>query len=149
MPAEAARRPGFWRALGAALRRALLERERLPQLALRSERQATQRSLALLVRCLDAAQRDEFERMHRFTVRAPSGRRYRIAYGATANIDMIGEAGQVLCRLCARPFEVPVPAVMLSQKLMLETQEAEFLRLAARHEVLAVRPVRVGDYAGI
>lgn len=147
---ETRARAGFWRALGAALRQALRSRTRLEPFGLLPERQAAQRATALLVRCLDDAQRAEFQRTRGFTLTAPSGRRYRITFGATANIDMVSNSGEILCRLCARPLEVPVPAVMLAQKLMLETQEAEFLRVAARHEVLSTaRQARAAEYVGI
>lgn len=147
---DARERAGFWRSLGAALRQALRSRTRLEAFGLLPERQAAQRATALLVRCLDEAQRAEFQRTRGFTLTAPSGRRYRITFGATANIDMVSDTGEIVCRLCARPLEVPVPAVMLAQKLMLETQEAEFLRVAARHEVLgATRHAPAAEYVGI
>lgn len=99
---------------------------------------AHERSLELLVRCLTPAQRAEFARSNAFKVRGKSGQRYRITYGKTANIEVLAESGVVVGQLCAGPVDVPTPAVMLAQKLMLETQESEFLRIA--------RGTRVGPY---
>ena len=140
---------GFLASLAGALRQVFSSPRRFDRLGLVAERQASQRALALLRRCLDASQRAEFERTRGFVVCSPSGRRYRITYGTTANIDLVGEGGEILCRLCARPLDVPAPAVMLAQKLMLESQEADFLRLAARHEILGARQARTAEYLGV
>lgn len=96
------------------------------------DRRARERALRLLVRSLSPAQRVDFERSKAFEVRGKSGQLYRITYATTANIEVVTEAGVVVRRLCAGPVGVPIPAVMLAQKLMLETREAEFLRIAAR-----------------
>jgi hypothetical protein len=149
MRAEAARRPGLWRAFGAALGRALFRNRARYRLERLGEPHGAQRAATLLVRCLDDAQRAEFRRMRAFTVRSQSGRRYRISYSATANIDVLDAKGEVLYRLCARPLYIPVPAIMLSQKLMLETQEAEFLRVAVRHEAFGGGPMGLVDCARV
>ena len=95
-------------------------------------RGAEGRSLDLLMRCLTREQRAEFERFRTFTVRGKSGRLYRITYATTANVEVVMATGEVLSRLCAGPAGVPTPAVMLAQKLMLETAEQEFIRIAAQ-----------------
>lgn len=105
---------------------------RFAEMGLFEDRRARERSLALLVRCLTAAQRAEFQRSNTFTVRGSSGRRYRITYATTANVEALGPHGSIERRLCAGPTGVPIPSVMLAQKLMLENEEAEFLRIAAR-----------------
>lgn len=92
---------------------------------------ARERAVGLLLRCLTPAQRAEFERTRSFKVRGRSGQQYRITYGATANVEVL-ERGTVSRRLCAGPAGVPVAAAMLAQKLMLETDEAEFLCIAER-----------------
>lgn len=98
------------------------------------DRPAYQRSMDLLVQCLSSAQRTEFDRSRAFTVRGgQSGRQYRINYGTTGNIAVLTRSGRVEYRLCAGPTGIPVPAVMLAQKLMLETQESDFLRIAGRY----------------
>jgi erythromycin esterase-like protein len=97
------------------------------------DRRACVRSLELLEQCLSPAQRAEFARSSTFRVRGQSGQQYRITYGTTSNVEVLEPAGTVSRRLCALPAgNLPIPAVMLAQKLMLETQEAEFLRIAAQ-----------------
>jgi hypothetical protein len=110
----------------------MLAVQRVAEMGLLEDRRARDRSLSLLVRCLTPAQRAEFERSNAFKVRGKSGQQYRITYGTTANVEVLAQSGTVARRLCAGPVSVPVPAVMLAQKLMLETRESEFLHIAAR-----------------
>jgi hypothetical protein len=133
MAAEGAARSGLWSTLAAALRRALAARAGFAKLNLAARRLAEAHSRDLLVACLSPAQRAEFNRTLGFTVRGQSGRHYRVAYGATANIEVLGQGSELAFRLCAAPDDLPTPAVMLAQKLMLETREAEFLDIAVRH----------------
>ena len=131
-----AERTGVLRSIRRALWRALDARRRLAGLDAGAQRAAAERSRELLLACLTPAQRLEFDRTHAFSVRGKSGSRYRIGFGTVANVEVLGSRGEVLYRLCAKPADLPTPAVMLSQKLMLETREADFLRVAARHPVL-------------
>lgn len=128
--------PPFWRSFGRSLWRALEGRRRLSKFNIAAQRHASERSRQLLLGCLNTTQRAEFERTRAFRVRGQSGQWYRIGYGTIANIEVLGERGELRARLCARPNELPTPAVMLAQKLMLETREAEFLRIAASQPVL-------------
>ena len=125
-----------WRSIRRALSRALDARRRMAALDAGAQRAAAERSRELLLACLTPAQRLEFERSHAFSVQGESGRRYRIGFGTVANVEVLGSRGEVLYRLCAKPADLPTPAVMLAQKLMLETREAEFLKIAARHPLL-------------
>ena len=101
--------------------------------ALLPDRRASERSVDLLLKCLTPAQRTEFARSSTFKVRGESCQQYRITYGTTSNVEVLGPSGTVARRLCAIPAgDLPIPAVMLAQKLMLETQESEFLRIAAQ-----------------
>lgn len=110
--------------------RRMLVAERFAEMDPFESRRSHERSLNLLVRYLTPAQRAEFERTNTFKVQGKSGQRYRITYGKSANIEVLTPSGMTVKRLCAGPVDVPAPAVMLAQKLMLETQEAEFLRIA-------------------
>lgn len=110
---------------------------RFAEFGLIEDRRAYRRSLNLLVQCLTPSQRAEFNRSRSLTVRGKSGQRYRITYATTSNIEVLTASGNVDHRLCAGPVGVPTPAVMLAQKLMLETQESEFLRIAAGQYVRA------------
>ena len=129
MPAE---RPSWVRALRGARSRLqrILVAERFAEIGFFERRRGHERSLNLLVRCLTPAQRAEFKASNAFKVRGESGQRYRITYGTTANVEVLSQSGAVLRQLCAGPLELPTPAVMLAQKLMLENREAEFLRIA-------------------
>jgi hypothetical protein len=109
----------------------ILAVEPFAEIGLFEDHRAHERSLRLLLRCLSAAQRAEFARSNAFKVRGESGQQYRITYATTSNIEVLAPSGAVARRLCAGPVGVPIPAVLLAQKLMLETQESEFLRIAA------------------
>jgi hypothetical protein len=109
----------------------LLAAEPFAEMGLSSEGRAHERSLNLLLRCLTPAQRADFARSNAFKVRGESGQQYRITYATTGNIEVLSQSGMVARRLCAGPVGVPIPAQMLAQKLMLETHESEFLRIAA------------------
>ena len=119
-----------------------LQRMLAAELGLFERRRAHERSLTLLMQCLTPAQRAEFAASKAFVVRGESGQLYRITYGDIANVEVLARSGTVLRQLCAGPVEVPTPAVMLAQKLMLETQECEFLRIARGSErnAIALRP---------
>ena len=103
---------------------------RFAEFGLIEDRRAYERSLTLLMRCLSPTQRAEFKRSRAFTVRGKGGQQYRVTHGTTANIELLTRSGRIAQRLCAGPVGIPTPAVMLAQKLMLESQEAEFLRIA-------------------
>jgi hypothetical protein len=116
----------------------LAARHHLAEVRRAEDAQAHQRSLDLLLSCLTPAQRAQFHRSHAFVVSGKSGAQYRINYGSVSNVEVITVNGTVNHRLCAGPVGIPIPAAMLSQKLMLEAQESEFLRIAARHPAMLV-----------
>jgi hypothetical protein len=118
----------LFRALRNGLER-VLAAHRYPEIGPIESYRAQELSLDLLVRCLTATQRADFAHTHAFEVRGESGQHYRITYGKRANIQVLAPSG-IVRRLCAGPLDVPAPAVMLAQKLMLENQETEFLRIA-------------------
>ena len=104
----------------------------------RTARAARDRARALLRLHLDAVQRAELDTTHSFIVTAPSGHRYRIAtrvpfnvHDETAGIDycvqFVDENGFGLY--------VPVEDLMLAQKILLETDEHEFLSIANKRRV--------------
>lgn len=67
-----------------------------------------------------------------FELESSSGRRYRIHRGHSRNILELNAAGQPVNRLCAhsRDLSMPDEDHILVQKLMLETDEAGFRRVA-------------------
>ena len=132
MAVDAAARPGFWRSLLLAFSAVLEARKEIPW-SPASLRDAAKRSRRLLMARLTPEQRAEFESAQCFTVEGASGRLYRVVFGTAINIEVLGEQGAVLYRLCAGPEHLPACSVMLAQKVMLETREEDFLRIAIRH----------------
>lgn len=101
---------------------------------------AARRAKILLLRRLTPVQRATFRENNWFVVTGgKTGRRYRInAKGSIcANIDVLAENdnGRVDHRLCAHaePASVPTCDQLLTQKIMLEWAEEEFLSRANRH----------------
>lgn len=97
------------------------------------QRTAGLRAKALLKAHLDDDQRATFRERQSFVVRAESGKRYEVGYGSVGNIHEIDEAGKRIHKYCIHPSGVPTEDTMLAQKLLLETDEREFLRVANRH----------------
>jgi hypothetical protein len=91
---------------------------------------AEARADELLAELLEPAQLDEYREHGRFTVVAPSGRTYRLLRGLGV-AEVNGEDGRVLRRFCIHPPRWhPAGDVLVCQKLLLETDEAEFLATA-------------------
>lgn len=107
-------------------------RRHLPQTA--GERVARQRAATLLEQHLTRAQRQELAQYGRFTVIARGSQRvYRVHRGRAGNVQLLDAQGRpVMGRTyCCHPAAaVPDEDTMLSQKLMIEHDEQEFLRLA-------------------
>jgi hypothetical protein len=98
--------------------------------------QDTRRRMAaareLLLSHLDEEQTEEWQRCRRFHVQTANGERtYRIREGITGNIRLIRE-GQEVEEYCIHPSGYPIEDTLLTQKLLLETDEEEFLRIANR-----------------
>jgi len=97
---------------------------------------AMNRAEALLQEALNAKQREELAQKGFFSLdvlnQNGQRRQYRIRRGRSRNVQQVDPvSGNVLKHLCAHPRElVPDADTMLAQKLMLETAEAEFLRIA-------------------
>ncbi len=91
---------------------------------------ARERALTLLLDHLTPAQRFQYETVHSFDVEV-NGRRYRISSGWSGNVKRLNESGGWIESLCIHfDRSMPIPDLMLAQKLMLETNEAEFRRIA-------------------
>lgn len=103
---------------------------------------ARRRAEALLLEHLDVDQRAEWAASRSFHVATADGvRRYRIKLGLAGNVALVkdGEleprvAGGHLRRFCMHVYhpdgKIPDEDNVLAQKLLLESDEAEFLRLA-------------------
>lgn len=99
----------------------------------RKRQEARKKAKALLVAELTEQQRDQLNEMAAFLVETEEGRRYRIKNGWSGNVEELDEDGRVIARYCIHPrLSVPHEDNMLAQKLMLETDEAAFQRIANR-----------------
>lgn len=93
-----------------------------------------QRGQQLLRAWLSPEQRECFERNSFFEVTGSgTGKRYRIRYGKTYNVDELDARGNVIQRLCFTPNDCLCQGdVMLAQKIALECDEGSALAVANR-----------------
>ncbi len=116
------------------------ERQQAEVLALQENRRLAQvKAEKLLLANLDSDQGAEFRKTRQFVVRSADGERcYRVEYGTAGNIRLLDKSGKAVAKFCIHPHVcLPVEDVMLCQKLLLETDEKEFLRIANRTEFAA------------
>lgn len=110
----------------------------------REEPRANRRALGLLLKLLNAEQREEFRKSgHFYVIGGKSHARYRIRPDRVANIDVMGEDGTVMYRLCVAPAGgVPVYDVMAAQMLHLQDAGAEerFVQMANVFYRMGSRP---------
>jgi hypothetical protein len=94
---------------------------------------AKKRAELLLTSILTDAQRETWEKEKFFEI-VVAGKVYRLRErGNYAQRVQLVEAGKPLVEYCIHPsatHELPAPDVLLAQKLLLETNELEFLRIA-------------------
>lgn len=108
------------------------ERELEAQAAqLRVQRDAANaKAEELLKLVLTPQQREELARHNRFHVRV-GPRRYRVDRGQHGNVKLLGERDEVVESYCIQPKGgLPDADAMAAQVLLLETDEATFLRVA-------------------
>lgn len=80
---------------------------------------------------------NQYQTLNYFDVNSPSrqDRLYRIRCGSTYNVLLV-ESGTPTMRLCAIPcLGMPMDYVLLSQLLMIRTNELLFLQIANRDSV--------------
>jgi hypothetical protein len=129
-----ASRPRFARLLLMVVRQ---EQQRQYQQQKKERIEALNKSTLILTETLNQHQRQDFEKHGYFFVQSPSGRLYRIREGRAINIDLMKGQSKIVVekRLCAHPaINCPNRDTMLIQKVMLEHQEAEFLRIANEYD---------------
>ena len=94
------------------------------------------RAHELLLEFLDESQKKEYLAKNYFHLEILDGKtsevkRYRIEKGFAGNVRRVDASGKILKRYCIHPIErVPDEDCMLTQKLLLETDEEQFLRVA-------------------
>lgn len=130
--AKTKRRDREAEAAAAAVRARFAEAERQRRRAYdeqaEASKEAAARARALLMTNLSPAQRESLEKYRFFDIRI-EGKTYRIHQGTHGNVRQV-ENGREIVTFCAQPDGVPAEDAMLAQKLMLETDEAAFLRVA-------------------
>jgi hypothetical protein len=101
------------------------------QLREEEEKAAETRAEDLLIALLTDAQILQYQ-MHGYFETEVNDKIYRIKKGRSGNVELI-EEGKPKFRYCAHPSEwTPNQDVMISQLLMLKTDEARFLKTANR-----------------
>ena len=89
------------------------------------------RGLRLLREWLSPEQLAQFDFAGYFdVVGCDTGKRYRIRYGKSANIQEVDDAGRLGTGWCFGPLGLVEGDVMLAQKIALETQELRTLSIA-------------------
>lgn len=97
----------------------------------RDRKEAEKRAEMLLLSCLTDAQQAQYK-AHGYFETDVSDKVYRIKKGRTGNVELI-DGGKAKYRYCAHPDKwTPDQDVMLSQLLMLKTDEQRFLNTANR-----------------
>ena len=89
--------------------------------------EAEARAEKLLRTCLSEEQIEQLKTRNFFYVEIQNARgkkeRYRIDRGSHGNVKQVDEKGSVIRSFCIQPLGVPVPDVMLHQKLWLEASD--------------------------
>jgi hypothetical protein len=98
------------------------------------DKQAQDRGLALLKQWLTPAQAKQYDKHQYFDViGSDTGTRYRIHHGRQMNIDELDKKGRKVCGWCFLPQgQLVAGDVMLAQKIALETDETQTLKVANR-----------------
>lgn len=113
------------------------EKERLRAEKVRLEREAAdKRAEELLFAHLDKIQTAQYRKEKKFTVRSKDGADFELQSLWSGNAVEMTPDGKRLARFCIHPAViVPIPDLLLSQKLMLETDPAAFRRIANKTEL--------------
>jgi hypothetical protein len=127
-----------------ALEAARLEQERAlaqeiarRQAAVFLRDEADKRAEALLAAHLTPRQREQYREHRYFEVITRTGR-YRLAHGWAGNVHRVDDQDRLVERFCIHPARVvPYADNLLAQKLMLETDEERFLRVANKTRLAA------------
>ena len=104
------------------------------------------RARALLHRHLTREQRIELKATRGFHMKDRAGRRYHLTEGSCTNIYIEHEGTKYT--LCVIPTNdrLPIPDILLAQKIMLETDPEAFLRLAHVRDTVTGRAYESGGF---
>jgi hypothetical protein len=108
------------------------------------QEKARERARTLLERHLTPKQWLDYEEFGHFFIKTPKGHRYQIGSAHYQNVVRLNKRRKAMRTLCVvvRDVNVPVEDLMLAQKLMLETQEDAFLKIAHHWGVASARGLR-------
>lgn len=121
------------------------ETDRMIEKEIAEREAAQQRALEFLHDNLNDEQRRQFKQNDYFTIRSQFGHIYRINKYSQMNVEWISEHGQKQATLCVVPSKpVPLGDQLLMQKIMLETNERGFLKVAnvmhGRRPIIEIEP---------
>lgn len=91
---------------------------------------AVQRARELLYEHLDEEQEASYRENLYFETVGSNGTRYRIEWGYAGNVLALNESGRPWRRYCCHPSGYANEDTLLTQKLLLETDEDSFLAIA-------------------
>jgi len=112
-------------------RRAREKKEANERIAKRAA--AKEKAEELLLSLLDENQREDLKENNSFVILSELEKRYRIRRGRVMNVTELDEQNKRIASYCAHPFmSVPDADTMVSQLLMLQHNEQEFLSIANR-----------------
>lgn len=113
-------------------REAAREAAQAREAAAQAEREAAHaRARLLLMSMLSEAQRQQYEKDRFFEVIGQhTRRRYRIHHGTHGNVKLLDDQGREVVSYCGQPNGVPTEDAMLAQKLQIEYDENEYVRLS-------------------
>jgi hypothetical protein len=105
---------------------------------------AEEKGAALLRSWLSPKQAELWDsHRHFYVVGSNTGRKYRIKYGRSMNVEELDSGGNVVNQWCFGPQgHLAVGDVMLAQKIALETMEVEALAKANRNRTFGPAPSR-------
>lgn len=99
---------------------------------------AERRAEELLQQYLNDQQRRQYAKEKKFLVLAGDGATFELEHKWSGNAREFDSKGRPIQRLCIHPKDsVPIPDHLLAQKLMLETNPAEFRRIANKTPIHA------------
>ena len=105
---------------------------------------AEEKGAALLRSWLSPEQAELWDsHRHFYVVGSDTGKKYRIKYGRSMNVEELDSGGNVVNQWCFGPRgNLAVGDVMLTQKIALETMEIEALAKANRNRTFGAAPSR-------
>lgn len=117
------------------------ENERRLREHVRQQKTIQQRATKLLLQNLNREQQREYVRTKQFKITLSNGNVYLLQRVWSGNVYRLNEQNLATCRYCLHfKTTIPYEDLLLAQKLLLESNEAEFLQRANKTEFQSPRP---------